>query len=253
MQFPIRHLSCLAALVAVSACAAPDGPVDPSDRYEAGNRQVHAFNRGVDSVAVRPAAFGYGTLLPEPLRMGISNFFANFGTPSDIMNNLFQGNLDDAGHNLMRFVVNTTTGLGGVFDTASAAGLEERTTDFGETLAHWGAEEGDYLEVPFFGPRTGRHLTGNIVDFALNPLNYVFGPDYTLVVLGSGAANALDTRYALGDTLDEILYDSADSYALLRSLYLQNRRFELSEGGAVGGASGVDAYEDLYGDIFFEE
>jgi len=253
MQFPIRHFSCLAALLALSACAEPGGTFDPPDPYEAENRQAHAFNRGLDSYALRPASVGYVTILPEPMRMAVANFSSNFSTPGDIINDVLQGNFNDAGHNLLRFVVNTTIGLGGIFDTASAGGIEARGSDFGETLAVWGVQEGAYLEVPFLGPKTERHLVGDAVDFALNPLNYLFGAEYTLIVLGAGTATVLDNRFVLGDTLDEILYNSADSYALLQSLYLQNRRFELSESGVAGGDAGFDVYEDLYGDIFFEE
>ena len=242
----------LAALVALTACTTPDQPVEEFDPYEADNRQVHAFNRGLDSVALRPAAKGYGTFVPEPLRMAVANFSSNLDMPGIVINDILQGNLGDAAHNGFRFVINTGLGLGGIFDVATAGGIEERSSDFGETLAVWGAPEGAYLEVPFFGPRTERALAGNVVDLALNPVNYLLGPQYTVVNIGAGAATVLDNRFVLGDTLDQILYDSADSYALLRSLYLQNRRFELSEGGVVGGDAAFDPYEDLYGDIFEE-
>lgn len=247
-----RRLLPLAFAVALAACTTPESTVETFDPYEADNREVHAFNRGVDSVALRPAARGYGTFVPVPVREGVGNFSSNLGMPGIVVNDMLQGNLNDAAHNSFRFVLNTTLGFGGLFDIATQAGFEERTADFGETLAVWGAPEGAYLEVPFFGPRTERSFAGNIGDLVLNPINYIFGFEYAAVVYGAGAATVLNDRFVLGDTLDQILYDSADSYALLRSLYLQNRRFQLSEGGIVGEGPAFDPYEDLYGGIFNE-
>ncbi len=246
-------LTALLLLLAVSACTTPETPQEVFDPYEADNRAVHGFNRGVDAVALRPASQGYGTLVPEPIRQGVGNFSSNLGMPSIVVNDLLQASFADAGHNTMRFVLNSVLGLGGLFDVATQGGFEERSADFGETLAVWGAQEGAYLEVPFFGPSTERALAGSLVDAVMNPVNYILGPDVTFIVYGARAGTVLDTRFVLGDTLDEVLYNSADSYALLRSLYLQNRRFELSEGGVTGAEPGLDIYEDLYGDIFFEE
>jgi phospholipid-binding lipoprotein MlaA len=248
----IGQLAPLLALLAVTACTTPDQPVETFDPYEADNRQAHGFNRGVDALALRPAATGYGTLVPMPVRMGVANFSSNLAMPGIVVNDVLQGNPGDALHNGFRFVLNTTLGLGGLFDVATAGGFEERTTDFGETLAVWGAPEGAYVEVPLLGPRTERAFAGDAVDFVLNPVNYVFGFDYAAIIYGARAATVLDNRYALGDTLDDILYNSADSYALLRSLYLQNRRFQLTQGGVGGGEPAFDPYEDLYGDIFEE-
>lgn len=245
----IGRILLVAGLAGLSACTTPDQPVDTFDPYEAQNREVHNFNRGVDSVALRPAATGYGTFVPVPLRMGVANFSSNLGMPGTVVNDVLQGDLIDAAHNTFRFVLNTTLGFGGLFDIATPAEFPERSTDFGETLAVWGAQEGAYLEVPFFGPRTERSLAGNVGDLLLNPVNYVFGPEYAAVIYGAAAATVLDNRYALGDSLDQILYDSADSYALLRSLYLQNRRFELGEGGTGSEETAFDIYEGLYDDI----
>lgn len=248
----IRRFASALALGALAACSTPDTPVDIYDPYEADNRGVHNFNRGVDALALRPAATGYGSFVPEPLRMGVANFSSNLATPSDVVNDLLQGNLGDAAHNTFRFVLNSFLGFGGLFDVATQGGFEERGTDFGQTLAVWGAPEGAYIEVPFFGPRTERAFAGNVVDLVLNPVNYVFGPEYAVIVYGAAAGTVLDNRFVLGDTLDDILYNSADSYVLLRSLYLQNRRFELSESGATAGEEAFDIYEDLYGDLFEE-
>lgn len=236
----------------LSACSTPEVPTDTHDPFETRNRQVHAFNRGLDSAALRPAANGYGSFVPDPLRQGIGNFSSNLGMPSNVVNDLLQANFADAAHNTTRFLVNSIFGFGGIFDVATFGGYDERGADFGETLAVWGNEEGAYLEVPFFGPRTERALAGDLVDVILNPVNYVFGAEYALAIYGAAGATVLDNRYVLGDTLDEILYNSADSYVLLRSLYLQNRRFELGDAGSDAGGDDFDFYEDLYDDAFFE-
>lgn len=249
MRHLIGRFALLVALAGLAACTTPDVPTDPFDPYEARNRETHDFNRAVDRVALRPAATGYGIGVPEPLRLGIANFSSNLGMPGTVVNDILQGSFGDAAHNTFRFVLNTTLGFGGLFDVATPAEFPERSTDFGETLAVWGAPEGAYLEVPFFGPRTERSLAGNVGDLLLDPVNYVLGPEYAIVVYGAAAATVLDSRYALGDSLDEILYESADSYALLRSLYLQNRRFELREHGIGNDDAAFDLYEDLYGDI----
>lgn len=240
------------ALLLVAACSTPDTAVEVYDPYEADNRNIHQFNRGVDAAALRPASQGYGNIVPEPIRMGVGNFSSNLSMPSIVVNDILQANLGDALHNTMRFILNSTLGVAGLFDVATQGGFEERSSDFGETLAVWGVQEGAYLEVPFFGPRTERALAGNVVDLVLNPVNYVFGAEYAVVIYGARAGTVLDNRFVLGDTLDEILYNSADSYVLLRSLYLQNRRFELSQSGAVAGEEAFDIYEDLYGDILEE-
>ena len=253
-DFDMRRLLSRFAVVvmalAMAACSSPETPTDVYDPYEGENRQVHDFNRGVDSLALRPAANGYGTIVPPPIRMGVGNFSSNLSMPANVVNDVLQGQFGDAAHNSFRFILNSFLGLGGLFDVATQGGFEERSSDFGETLAVWGVREGAYLEVPFFGPRTERALAGNVVDIILNPVNYVFGPEYAVVIYGAAAGTVLDNRFVLGDTLDEILYNSADSYVLLRSLYLQNRRFELSENGAIAGEEAFDVYEDLYGDVF---
>ncbi|MEM9709243.1 MAG: VacJ family lipoprotein [Pseudomonadota bacterium] len=252
MRRVISRVAPVLAMVVLAACATPDVAQDVYDPYEEDNRSAHGFNRGLDAVALRPAATGYGTIVPNPIRAGVTNFSSNLGMPSVILNDLLQANFADAGHNSLRFVVNSFLGLGGLFDVAGARGHETRPADFGETLAVWGAGEGAYLEVPFLGPRTERAFAGTVVDAVLNPVNYVLGPQYTVVIYGTRAGSVLESRFVLGDALDEILYESADSYALLRSLYLQNRRFELSQGGAIETDPGADIYEDLYGDIFEE-
>lgn len=233
-------VSLLALVLLVTACGPATLP--PGDQIvdadETRNRAAHATNIALDRALLDPAATAYGTALPEPVRVGISNFASNLNQPGYVVNNILQLRLGDAAQNTVRFALNSTIGVAGLFDVASALGVPEAETDFGETLHIHGVGEGDYVVHPFFGPSTTRDTVGMVVDYAMNPLrHYVDTPESyysTAASIGSG----LNSRYTFGDTVDQVLYESADSYAQLRSLYLQQRRFEL------GGADA--AYEDPY-------
>ena len=138
-------------------------------------------------------------------------------------------------------LMNTVVGFAGIFDPASDVNLERVEADFGQTLHTWGAGEGAYVELPFLGPSTSRDAVGVGVDLALNPFIVIFQEPQTYIGLVAYIIDAMGTRYELGDTIDSILYQSADSYAQARSIYLQNRRYEL----------GISA-EDLYLDPYLE-
>ena len=227
----------LIACLLLSACARQPAPEGVNDPNEAANRHVHAFNRGVDKALLRPAASAYGTIVPEPVERGVKNFATNLDVPGDVVNDLLQAKAGDALHNTARFVVNSTVGIGGLFDPATPMGLTGAPTDFGETLHVWGSKEGRYIEVPFLGPSTTRDFAGTLVDVGLNPLRLVFETPETYWMTGAKVASTLGDRSRYSETVDSILYDSADSYAQARLLYLQNRRFELgqTEGGADAG------------------
>ena len=230
------------ALAFVTACSNPDAPVEVHDPYEAQNRKVHAFNRGLDRGLVRPTSNAYGTVIPQPIRTGVSNVAGNIDTPRRVVNDVLQLNIDDAAHNFFRFAINTTLGVFGLFDPARDFGLNPRPSDFGETLHVWGAKEGAYVELPVLGPSTERDAAGKVVDLFTNPLTAVLDGDEKLIPPASSAAAGLDTRYRLRGTIDSILYESADSYAQSRNLYLQNRRFQL---GDTNDDFTFDPYEDF--------
>lgn len=230
---------CAGALaLLVTACgpaALPPGDT-VADREEASNREAHEFNRALDRAVVRPVANAYGTVVPPPIRRGVSNFAGNLDQPGHVVNNLLQLRLGDAARNTARFAINSTIGVGGLFDPATAIGLTAAKTDFGETLHLYGVGEGPYLEVPVLGPSTGRDLAGSVVDLALNPVRMVTEPPASRYAFAANVSQPLEARHALGGTIDGILYESADSYLQLRSFYLQMRRFDL--GGAAPGPSG---------------
>lgn len=247
---PIRRLAALFAMVALSACSVPGpggAPGGVHDPYEEVNRRNHELNRALDERFVRPAGKGYTQILPDPVEDSIGNFASNLSLPGTVVNNLLQGDLEGAGKNTLRFALNTVLGIGGLFDPSGEMGLYEVETDFGETLHVWGVPEGAYVELPVLGPSTERDAVGKVVDLFTNPLSYVLPDPEKYYGTAAGVASKLGDRGRYSDTIDSILYESADSYAQARLIYLQNRRFEL--GGDDDNAY-VDPYDDLYGDPY---
>ena len=232
-----RCLPAATALLALlGACASPNSAADVAggiyDPYESSNRKVHEFNRGLDRALVRPAARGYSNALPDDIEASVGNFAENIGTPAVAVNSVLQGDLKGAGIATSRFVINSVLGIGGFFDVASDFDVPEHDTDFGETLHVWGAGEGPYLELPFLGPSTTRDTVGKVVDLFTNPLTYDLDPPERYVGTVAGVADRLGARGRFSDTVDSILYESADSYAQARLIYLESRRFELGQGDA---------------------
>ncbi|MFD0859740.1 MlaA family lipoprotein [Roseovarius aquimarinus] len=236
-SFAPRLALSLAALAIVAACGhKPDPAVTrgaPFDPNEQSNRKNHAFNKSVDRAVVRPVADGYSAFMPDDLETAVSNFSTNLSLPGAMVNSTLQGNGVGLTSDFYRFLVNSTLGLGGLIDVATDLGMPDRTdADFGQTLYAWGVHEGPYVEMPVFGPSTSRHAAGRFVDFFTNPLEYWIQDPESYYALGTGAASGLTSRARFGDTIDSVLYDSADSYAVSRSVYLQNRRFKLGTGGS---------------------
>jgi len=246
-KYKLRIFFAGAAFVAVASCTAPQA-TGINDPHEDDNRKTHQANRALDRALIKPVSGAYGNGLPQPVRQGIGNFASNLNLPSVVVNNLLQLKIDDALKNSTRFIINSTIGLGGVLDPATAIDLHEESSDFGETLHVWGVGEGNYVELPFVGPSTERDMAGMVVDLFTNPLS--FGSSGAGKLLGPTAKglSKLGDRYEFADTIDTILYDSADSYAQARLLYLQHRRFELGQelGTDALVKEGEEAYEDFY-------
>ncbi|MEM7470301.1 MAG: VacJ family lipoprotein [Pseudomonadota bacterium] len=241
-------MTCLAlgSVLALAACGSAPRATGINDPYEAGNRKVHAFNRGLDRAIVRPVANTYGKTTPSPARRAISNVAETLGLPATILNDVLQLRIADAGANTFRFLVNATFGLAGTIDVATEAGIAENPSDFGETLYTWGVGEGAYVELPVLGPSTVRATTGMVVDLITNPLNNVFDGTDRAGATGAGVLAKVDDRYEARELIDEVLYESEDSYSQTRLLYLQNRRFNLT------GEQDLDI-SDLYDDIYGPE
>ena len=250
-NLPVRSALMLgfAALVGLSACGTAPPTVGISDPHEAQNRAVHALNIALDKNIVRPLATSTAKIVPPEVQQGIVNFSDNLELPGRVANDILQLRPGAAVENATRFVINTTIGIGGVFDPASVAGAMGKPTDFGETLYVWGVPEGNYVELPFFGPSNDRDALGKAVDFFFDPLKDVL-PCKTWFSLGLPCVNRFSAvatiasetidRGRYSDTYDSILYDSADSYAQTRLLYLEHRRFNL------GQAPAESSFEDPY-------
>lgn len=253
-SFPL--VAVMAGPLLLAACAVAPAGAEINDPYEQVNRQIHAFNVEVDRAVLDPAG-QVANQLPDAITIPVVNFSDNASLPNAIINGVLQGNAAGAITNSVRFLLNTTVGILGLFDPAGAIGIEEDETDFGETLAVWGVPEGAYIELPGLGPSTERDATGRLVDFFLDPLQLLGAPpllDYaTPEILEldtvSWAAEQVIERGELNDTFDELLYESADSYAQLRLIYLQNRRFELGqEAGDANSQTSEEYYFDPYQD-----
>ncbi|MEM7441319.1 MAG: VacJ family lipoprotein [Pseudomonadota bacterium] len=239
-----RSLIAVILLIGLSACSAPPDNREIWDPSERANRSVHNFNKAFDRQLYSPAARGYGRVVPRGVDRSISNLANHLSIPGEIVNSALQFNFEDVATNTIRFVTNTVFGLGGLFDFATVAGMEEDVdTDFGETLHVYGFIEGKYVELPFFGPSTQRATVGLIGDFILDPVGSLLPSSVRKVTVPLFVADKVGDRNEFDEVISGILYGSEDSYVTARSLYLQNRRFQLQRG-----AVDVDDLEDPYAD-----
>lgn len=200
--------------------AALPGAYDPWEGY---NRRMHRFNNAVDQHVARPLARGYVKAVPRPMRTGVSNFFNNLGQPLTVVNSLLQGKGRQAGQAFGRFLLNTTFGIGGIFDPASRANLPQKNEDFGQTLGVWGWRRSRYFELPFFGPRTVRDVFGMAGDAPLSPLRNVEADRFRVPLQG---LQLVDVRARLLST-DSLREGAEDDYALVRDAWSQRRDYQI--------------------------
>ena len=221
----------------MTACRAPleDGISDP---YEASNRQTHEINKSLDKNIIRPMAIIYGDITPIKLQSVVNNMSMNLSLPRYSVNYTLQGELKNASKSSMKFLVNSTLGVGGIYDFSSQLGLTSEKTDFGETMAKWGFREGPYLDILVLGPSNQRDGIGKVVDLVLDPVS-LLGVGAKSAATATSVAFGLSARSQFRESIDSILYESADSYAQSRLFFLQNRRYEL-------GTNKTEHYIDPY-------
>ena len=209
----------------------------PEDPLQGLNQTIFKFNAGVDKVVLKPAAKTYQAIMPDIAETGVSNFFSNINDVPTALNNLLQGKFKAAGTDSLRFLLNTTAGIGGLIDVASDAGLPKHNEDLGQTLGVWGVPSGPYLMLPFLGPSTLRDGVGSTADFFLDPIYYV---DESSVTDRLRIPELLDTRSGLFEV--EELIDSGlyDNYERMREVYLTTRARDI-----VDGEEQEDAGDDL--------
>jgi phospholipid-binding lipoprotein MlaA len=222
----IRTLVVLVAVVMLAGCAGNMYADDrhPDDPWEGFNRRVFAFNEAVDRAVLKPAAQGYRAVTPQPVQRGVGNVFSNLGELRTVLNSLLQGKPGNAGIAGSRFLINTTVGIGGLWDFATHMEITGRDEDFGQTLGVWGWEESRYLVLPFLGPSTVRDTTGLPLDTYTYPLTYI---EDDRVRIGLTALRVVDLRAGFLDQEELIV---GDRYVFIRDAYLQRRRFEVSDG-----------------------
>ena len=195
----------------LGACSAPL-EVGISDPFEASNRQVHEINKSLDRNIVRPIAVLYGDSTPVQLQSAVNNIAMNFSLPSNSINYILQGEIKSASNSSMKFLVNSTLGVVGIYDASSQLGIKSEKTDFGETLAKWGIGEGPYLDILVLGPSNQRDGIGRMVDIVFDPVGLI-GAGAKSVATFTSVAFGLSARSQFRESIDSILYQSADSYA----------------------------------------
>jgi phospholipid-binding lipoprotein MlaA len=207
----------------------PSAPPQNVDPYEKFNRAMFAFNDRLDHWILRPIAKTYDHITPTPIHKGVTNFFDNIDMLNTIPNDLLQAKFAYFTADLWRFILNTTFGIGGIFDIASRAGLPKHHEDFGMTLAYWGGADGlkpqPYLVLPFIGSTTTRDAFAKIPAAATWPFNYIEPQYYSY---GAFALDMVNKRASLL-AADKLVQDAFDPYIFVRSAYLQSRNHELEK------------------------
>ena len=196
------------------------------DPYEEMNRSIYEFNENLDKTVLEPVADSYDFVMLELFQTGVQNFFNNANYPVTIVNQALQGKFSASFESLFRFTINTTIGIGGLFDPAKSLGYESKSEDFGQTLGVWGFDSGSYLMTPLFGPYTVRHAFGDVFDNLLSPINYI---DDTATKYAIRIIDKVQERSDLS-ALEEELYGSYDPYQYIRDSYIQNRDYKVTDG-----------------------
>ncbi len=236
-RFAALAAPALILAAALSGCAKPP-PVSDTADYQAfqqqddplepTNRVFYSVNDKIDRYAFKPIAKGYIDITNQTIRNHVGDFVTNFGEPGRIVYFAFGGKPRDAGTALVRFAVNSTVGIGGIFDPATGLGYPETDTDFGLTLAEWGIPAGPYLYLPVFGPSGARDVFTLPAEFFLTPVE----PAPTSLALkvfnySETAVHLVNTRAQFIDPIDQIQATALDPYATFRSLYRQSRASQL--------------------------
>jgi len=212
------------------------------DPWQRMNRGIFWFNDQADQYVLEPVAKGWDVIMPEPAETSISNFFGNLRFPVVMLNNLLQGKPGDAAVDVGRFMVNTTFGIGGLFDPATIWGLQRHNEDFGQTLGVWGVPPGPYLVLPLLGPSNPRDTAGIPVDwvFSVTPL-FLSSFWWT----GAGVINVVNARAQIIDEVQQAKEASLDYYVFVRNAYYQRRVAQVNDQKEEGTNAPSDDLYDL--------
>ncbi|OAJ59620.1 ABC transporter [Paraburkholderia ginsengiterrae] len=245
--FQAGKLAVAAALLA--GCTTVQTPTK-GDPFEGLNRTMFTVNDKLDQYALKPVAKGYVFITPQPVRDSVTNFFSNIGDVYIAANNLLQLKITDGVEDIMRIVINTVFGVGGLFDVATLAKLPKHENDLGLTLGHYGVPAGPYLVLPLFGPSTVRDAVGSIGNYYVNPLSYIDPPGLSWALY---SLNVINTRANLLSASDVLEGAALDKYSFVRNAYLQRRQYLLSDGKQsqalpnYGDEAPLPKYEDVEG------
>ena len=221
----MRVIPTLLVLVALTGCAQTQQANDP---FESVNRKIYSFNDFADRTVLRPAAVTYQWVIPEFFRTRIGNLFDNAVYPLVFVNQFLQGRFEAGVRDTGRFVVNSTIGIGGLFDVATSLDLPKNDEDFGQTLGAWGFANGPFVMLPFLGPATIRDGVGDIADYYGRLNSYI---DHVPTRNFVNGVYLIDQRQRLLAT-ERLL--SGDRYLFIRDAYLQQRQFEVTDGKTEG-------------------
>ncbi len=220
-----RCISLMAAVTVIGLSGCATTANNPQDPYEGFNRAMFKVNEGID-VVLKPVAEGYDAAAPLPVKAGIGNFFGNLADLWISFNGFLQGKGEQGITDFGRVLVNTTLGIGGLFDVASEMGMDKHGADFGQTLGKWGVGEGPFFYWPIIGPRTTRDTFGWAVDLVGDPVPYFDDVPVRNSLLG---VRLIHTRAILLPA-DKLVEQAAfDKYTYIRDAYLQNRRSAIKE------------------------
>jgi phospholipid-binding lipoprotein MlaA len=219
--------------------------IDDNDPWETTNRSIYKFNDSLDKNILKPVSTTYIKITPEPFRIGATNFFGNLRYFNVILNNSLQGKLDQGASDLLRFIVNSSLGVGGLFDVATSMGLVSHEEDVGQTLAVWGIPQGPYVNIPAMGPNTVRNLPNYVSKYFLDPFAYwvslnVTAPLKVLEIINS-RANLLNASNLVDNA-------AIDPYSFTREAYLNSRKNMIYDENLP-----VENYDDIFNDLDFGE
>jgi phospholipid-binding lipoprotein MlaA len=216
-----------AATAAVPVFAAGTGNGDPelddsgpNDPWEGFNRGIFWFNEKADIYVLRPVAVGWDFVMPDLVQTAIKNIFSNARFPIIFVNDLLQAKPIEAGEDLGRFLLNTTVGIGGIWDPAKKVGLAGNDEDFGQTLGYWGVPPGPYLVLPFLGPSSPRGTVGFAVDSATVPYSFFVA---WYIPISVTATRMVSTRARYIEEIDENRRTALDYYSFQRNAYVSYR------------------------------
>ncbi|MBV8978934.1 MAG: VacJ family lipoprotein [Alphaproteobacteria bacterium] len=219
------------ALVAGGCSHLSQPAQDPGDPFEASNRQVFAFNVALDRMFMQRTARFYNRTVPQSARDGIHNVLENLDLPVTFANDVLQGEAERAAQTFARFSINSTLGLGGIFDPAAVHfQIAAHREDFGQTLGVWGVGNNPYVMLPLLGPSSPRDAAGRVGDILADPMTWLTFKQHIWWQGGRAYMELLDLRARNIETLDDIERSSVDPYASARSLYRQYRENEINNG-----------------------